>query len=293
MRPLKTLFRRSKSAKPKVVRRSGRASKGVRRIAGSFLGAAILLALIAAGGTVFWFRSTIERWANGLTTETTRRIDVGIVRAGLTIADVRIEGLAKADPEAVRAALDARVGASIFGFDPSAARNRLVALGWIKEAQVIRQLPNLIVVSVEERAPYALWQVAHDLKLIGRDGVVITTEHLGRYRDLPLVVGPGAAQEAATVIALVATQPELFRRMRAATWVSERRWDLRFDSGVDVRLPADNPEQAIARLAALDRAHGILDRKLKAIDLRLPDRLIVQSLEPTATRASGVAAKDS
>ena len=42
---------------------------------------------------------------------------------------------------------------------------------------------------------------------------------------------------------------------------------------------------ALERLAALQARHSILDRKLRAIDLRLPDRLIVQLLEPVRAGA--------
>ena len=70
----------------------------------------------------------------------------------------------------------------------------------------------------------------------------------------------------------------------AAVWMSERRWNLRLDNGVDVRLPEDDPADAWTRLARLERDHGLLARAVDAIDLRQPDRLIVRMTEDGATQ---------
>jgi len=283
MRSLTALFRRGAAAAATPPRRAGR-SRTQRRIIGAVVGGLALVAAIAGGGAYLWYSGTVNRTVAAAMTEVGAAFHAAMTRGGLVIAEVKVKGIAQADPEAVRIALAATPGLPIFAFDPAAARARLLQLGWVKEARIQRRLPNSIAVEIDERTPFALWQSGREMKLIDRDGTVITAEHLGRYRDLPLVVGAGAAQEAAALVALVSAQPELFRRMRAATWVSERRWNLRFDSGLDVRLPAEAPAQAILRLAALERDHGILDRKLKAIDLRMSDRLIVQLLEPASAR---------
>jgi cell division protein FtsQ len=78
------------------------------------------------------------------------------------------------------------------------------------------------------------------------------------------------------------TQPELMVRVRAAVRVGGRRWNLRLDNGIDVRLPEDDPEQAWARLAEYERRHRILARDVRVLDLRLPDRLIVRKRQRPA-----------
>jgi cell division protein FtsQ len=52
---------------------------------------------------------------------------------------------------------------------------------------------------------------------------------------------------------------------------------LRIDGAIDVRLPEDGAEAAWAKLGELERKHRILSRDIEAVDLRLPDRLIVQT----------------
>ena len=68
------------------------------------------------------------------------------------------------------------------------------------------------------------------------------------------------------------------RRVTAAVRVGGRRWNLRLDDGIDVRLPEIGAAQAWAQLARFERRHGVLQRDVATIDLRLPDRLVVRTL---------------
>jgi cell division protein FtsQ len=92
------------------------------------------------------------------------------------------------------------------------------------------------------------------------------------------VVGLGAPQAAAPLIDALAAQPTLQGRVVAAVRVGERRWNLRMNNGMDVLLPEGAEAQALAKLVELQASHALLDRPLQALDLRLPDRLVVRPL---------------
>lgn len=239
-------------------------------------------ALLGGAGFSLWHagvvRSAIDAAAAG--------VERAALGAGLGIARIEIRGLRHADADTVQRALGAAMRSPIYTFDPEAARRRLLALGWIEWAAVTRRLPDTIHVDVRERRPFALWQHNQRLHLIDRAGAVITGEGLGRFGALPLVVGRGADDRAAEIVDLLAAREALAERVAAAMLVSERRWSLRFDNGVEVRLPERGTPAALERLAALQARHSILDRKLRAIDLRLPDRLIVRLLEPVRAGAA-------
>jgi cell division protein FtsQ len=64
--------------------------------------------------------------------------------------------------------------------------------------------------------------------------------------------------------------------VKAAVRVGERRWNLRLANGVEVRLPEEGAEAALAELVRLDAKDNVLARDIKAIDLRFPDRFIVK-----------------
>jgi cell division protein FtsQ len=66
------------------------------------------------------------------------------------------------------------------------------------------------------------------------------------------------------------------RRVTAAVRVNQRRWNLRLASGADVLLPEGHEAAALERLVTLHQENQVLDRQLVAVDLRLPDRMVLR-----------------
>ncbi len=206
---------------------------------------------------------------------------------GLRLEEVLVEGRHETAAKEVLAALDVKRGQPILAISPDAARRRLERLAWVKTATVERLLPGTIHVRIVERTPMALWQRDRKLVLVDRDGVVILRSGIERFAALPMLVGDDAPGAAAVLLDLLASEPALQKRVVAAIRVADRRWNLQLDNGVDVRLPETDIAQAWAQLANLERTSNVLQRDVVTIDLRLPDRTVIQVSPDGAKRARG------
>jgi cell division protein FtsQ len=195
---------------------------------------------------------------------------------GLTVADIRVEGRETTDRQTIIDALGAGPGTAILAVSPRRAKERLESLPWVRSAVIERHLPDTIYVRLVERKPLALWQHNGKIELIDREGGVIPVPRLDRFAKLPMVVGPDAATHAAELLAMLGSEPDLATRVTAAVRVGGRRWNLRIDNAVDVLLPTDAPAAAWAELAGLERSSAVLKRNVQAVDLRLPDRLVLR-----------------
>ena len=184
------------------------------------------------------------------------------------------------------AALGVERGSPILDFDPDAARARIEALGWVRQAAVARRLPDVVYLRIDERVPLALWQRNGSLQLVDREGAVIQKQNIASFAGLPLIVGDDAPQHAADLLGLLTAFPEIATQVDAAIRVSGRRWNLRLKSGIDIRLPENGVAPALGRLADLHRTQQVLDRDVIAVDLRKPDRLIVR-MTPEARERLG------
>ncbi len=203
---------------------------------------------------------------------------------GLRVERVTVRGRLHTDPRKILDSVGVHRGDPILGVDPDTVRRRLEALDWVAEAKVERLLPDAVHIEITERRPFALWQRDRRLTLIDRNGAPISDQAVPEAAGLPLVVGDGAAEHAAGLMAMLSSEPKLYERVRAAVWVGERRWNLRLDNGIDIRLPEQDPDVAWRRLARLEQEHRLLEREVQAVDLRLPDRLIVQLTAAAADR---------
>ena len=194
---------------------------------------------------------------------------------GLKVREILVEGRNRVPAPTVMATLGLRRGAPILGVGVAALRTQLEAIPWVESAVVERRLPDTIYVRLTERQPLALWQHDGHFSVIDAKGVVVQDD-VGEFAHLPIVVGDDAPAHAEALLLLLATEPDLQKRVAAAIRVGGRRWNLKLDNGIDVRLPEDDAASAWSRLAELERDHQLLSRDVVAVDLRLPDRLIVR-----------------
>ncbi len=204
---------------------------------------------------------------------------------GLTVQEVVVEGRNNTPIEFIRSALGVTRGDPLLGFSLDGARERLQTIAWVQRASVERHLPGRILVRLEERQPFAIWQNQGRFVIIDREGKTVASEGLDQFGPLPLVVGPGADRTAAAIHDLVAADRELAERTQALVRVNDRRWNIRLHSGTDILLPEGHEAAAIERIGELQREARILDRPLAAIDMRMPDRLVLRNApargEPT------------
>lgn len=211
---------------------------------------------------------------------------------GLGIDRITISGLAELSEQEVLVAAGIDPKISLAFFDADVARRRLEATPLIREATVRKLYPGEVSITLVERAPYALWQVKGELFVIAADGTVIDKMDDGRFAHLPLVVGSGANLRAKDYLALLQTAGPLAGQVRAGTLVAGRRWTLKLDNGMDVRLPETQPGEAVKRLVGLEADMRILEKDLLAIDLRQPDRVVMRLTEEgAAARAEQLKAK--
>lgn len=212
--------------------------------------------------------------------------DLG-ARAGLKVTDIVLEGRDKTPLPAIARALSIRKGDPILAFSPREAQKRLEAIKWVKSATVLRRLPGTIVVQIAERSPFAIYQENRAWVLIDRAGEVLDDDVSAFSSELLLVAGEGAKKAAADLIDALATQPSVQARVESATWIGGRRWNLQIKGGTEVLLPEGAAMVALARLVELQASHAVLDRALKLVDLRLPDRLTLRpNTEPKTPPAT-------
>ena len=196
--------------------------------------------------------------------------------AGFAIENVRITGQSETSEVDVLNALDIGTYPSLLTLDVEAAKARIEALPWVRQATLKKLFPDSVEIEVAERDPYALWQHGGVTSLVDAAGKVITDTVDERYARLPRVVGDGAAAKATAFAALIAPFPAIATRTRAGVLVSQSRWNVVLTNGMELMLPEEKPEAALAIIAALDQSQSILSREISAIDLRVPGPMIVR-----------------
>lgn len=198
--------------------------------------------------------------------------------AGFIVRHMELHGNQRVDAAAVRRVVFGQPSLAMPLVDLDVVRGQLLAFPWIKEARVSRRLPDTMVVELVERTPVAVWQHNRRLSLIDADGVRLAPVRLDAMPNLPLVIGAGAERRVAALGQLLGGVPRIQPLLAGATWIGDRRWDLRFHTGETLSLPeGDDPaRRALRRFSEMDERRQLLGGTFVRFDMRIEDRMIVR-----------------
>lgn len=214
--------------------------------------------------------------------------------AGFAISEIEIAGQVQLDEIEVLEALDIHPGSSLLTYDAPRALERLSRNGWISGASVRKIYPGTLKIALTEREPLGLWQRGALVSLIDGSGTVISDTIADRFNVLPLFVGHGANLKARAFLDLLERYPAIRSRVRAAVYISDRRWDLVLDNEIEVKLPETGVEDALEELLRLNAEAGLMTRDIVVVDLRQKGEVIVRlSEEAMETRKATIKSRRS
>jgi cell division protein FtsQ len=148
-------------------------------------------------------------------------------------------------------------------------------LPWVNQVVITRSMPNILNITVTEYEPFAIWQNEGVKYLTDKEGNLIPYEDAEEFQNMVILSGKGANNNAKSLFNIFATDPELSVNVYSATWVSNRRWDIRFNSGLLIKLPESNISNAWQKLIKIYNMPGSIVG-LKIIDLRIPDKVYLE-----------------
>lgn len=197
---------------------------------------------------------------------------------GFAIEDVTVEGRHYTDKKDILLALGISAGAPIYSFNPHNAQANIIKLPWVKSASILRSLPNRIIITIKERAPVAQWKRKNNTVIIDTDGTPISAASVSQFPSLPLIIGDVKPEQTKKLISILQEFPLITQRLKSAVRIAKRRWDLRLHPHITVRLPQQDVSHAMKRLKTLIKKQKIASRGVKAIDLRLRDKIFIEPI---------------
>jgi len=199
-----------------------------------------------------------------------------LAKMGFVLQEITVTGAKYSNNDQIGKTLKLKHGMPIFSISLSDLKSRLEKIEWIRYAIVERELPNSIHISIVERTPIALGQKGKKLTLIDDEGSIINKFELKEHIHLPIIIGDGAEIYANSLIKMLETNPELFKRVNAVIMVSERRWNVRFDNDLEIKLPEEKMAEAWNKVIKLYQKNELFLPDIAVIDLRVENKIFVE-----------------
>lgn len=149
---------------------------------------------------------------------------------------------------------------------------------WVNKITISRNMPNQLNISITEYEPFAIWNNEDKKYIIDKDGNAVPYDEnivdAKEFENMIILSGRGANSNAKALFNIFAINPELSEKIYSATWVGDRRWNIRFDNGLLVKLPEDEINFAWQQLIKLYHQGKI--NEFKVIDLRISDKIYIE-----------------
>lgn len=199
---------------------------------------------------------------------------------GFEVRAVRVSGTQRMDESEVYARALAQRDRPMPLVDIEALRADLLKLPWVKDARVSLQLPDTLAIDIVEREPHAVLEKPDHLVLIDAAGHELTPVTVEAAEGMLRISGPGAARQMSALDDLLASAPALAleKRIVAAEWIGNRRWNLTFSTGQVLALPEgrDLAASQLVKFANLDGQNRLIGGKVASFDMRNPPRIYMR-----------------
>lgn len=248
-----------------------------RSLAMALTGGVLFLGIAVAGAA--WLGSSLFDASEAFA----RSADATVANVGFQIDEIQVAQMpgtleiSEAREQEVRSLIVPEGRHSILALDPEDVKARVESLDWVANARVRRLWPSSLVVEVERRREFAVWQDENNQSaVIDANGERLLTERVEDHPNLLHVSGRGAGPAAPPILAALETMPAVRERTAELVRIGDRRWDLHLKSGAVVALPEEGSLEALQQLNRLHSQYSLLDRPVQRFDMRAPGRLAVR-----------------
>ena len=152
---------------------------------------------------------------------------------------------------------------------------------WVKRASIKKILPSTLVINITENDPYAIYLQEGKFFLLDLDGSIITEINIDNYQDdLLFVKGENSPELLKKLIKDISiTFPNLIQTLEEVEFIEKRRWNLKLNNKLLVKLPDENIQQSLKNLKQLFEEQEVMQSNIIEIDLRIQGRAALKVLD--------------
>ena len=170
---------------------------------------------------------------------------------------------------------------NLIGLNFNSIKEIVESSEWVKRASIKKVLPSTLKINVTENDPYAIYFQEGKSFLIDLDGSIITEINLKNYEDdLLFVRGENSPELLEQLIRDISIAfPNLTQTLEEVEFIEKRRWNLKLNNKLLVKLPDENIQQSLKNLKQLFEEQEIMESNIIEIDLRIQGRAALKVLD--------------
>ena len=165
-------------------------------------------------------------------------------------------------------------------------KSEIQTLPWVSEVLINISLQDSLNIRIKEYEPFAVWQDEERQYVVSKDSKIIAVDDIEQFNNLVILTGKNAPKNVGSLFDILSIDKEISKNIYSATWIGDRRWDIRFVNGLLVKLPSiggDNMKDVGNNLMKIYNLSGSSSGSLpsslvglKTIDLRIANKIYLE-----------------
>ena len=204
----------------------------------------------------------------------------GLLDKPFQIKYVIINGSTKSDQSQIENNVFKLTG-NLIGSNSDTIKELVESSEWVKRANVKKVLPSTLLINIIENDPYAIFLRDGKSFLLDLDGSIITEINLDNYKDnLLFVKGENSTKLLEQIIRDISISfPNLIPSLKELEYIEKRRWNLKLNNNLLVKLPDENVQKSLENLKQLFDEQEVMQSNIIEIDLRIQGRAAIKVLD--------------
>ena len=165
---------------------------------------------------------------------------------------------------------------SIFLVPVKEISNEIKKNKWIKEVNIRNDYKNTLKVNIKEEIPMGIFESNNQRILFSNNLVVLEIlDNNHDFKNLIIFYGENSINNSKNLILKI--DKDIMRSIKTATFIENRRWNIKLKNMIVLKLPEVNIKKAIENYKKIYSNLSNKDLKdIEIIDLRIPNQAIIK-----------------
>ena len=168
------------------------------------------------------------------------------------------------------------IGKSIFLIPLKKIANEIREIKWVKNINIKSNYKNTLIVIIEEEIPLGIYDNNNQRILFSEDLIVLDTiQNNSNYNNLITFYGSNSLHNSKKLF--INLDNDFEQSVESATYIADRRWNLKLKNQIILKLPEKNINRAITNYKNINLNFSNTDLKdIESIDLRINNNAIIK-----------------
>ena len=192
------------------------------------------------------------------------------------LSEIKISNLNFLDEKEILNYFNPYNGKSIFLIPLKKIANEIREIRWVKNIKIKSNYKNTLIVIIDEEVPLGIYDNNNQRILFSENLIVLDIlEKNSKYDYLITFYGLNSLNNSKKFFVNLENNFKQF--IESATYIGNRRWNLKLKNEIILKLPENNINQAIANYKNIHSKFSNIDLKdIESIDLRILNKAIIK-----------------